>query len=127
MKRRTPLTPDITPLIDVVFILLIFFLVSATFKKNERVLNLSLPTSTQAQKSPEKTPIRIELSEDALAYNGKIIKFSELEKYLGVITQKEKAVDLIIDKSVRYQRIVKILDMLKKYRLYNLALTSKTE
>ncbi len=127
MKRRAPLTPDITPLIDVVFILLIFFLVSATFKKNERVLNLALPTSTQAQKSTEKEPIRIELSEDALAYNGKRITFLEMEKELEKITQKEKAVDLIIDKTVRYQRIVKVLDMLKKYQLFNLSLISRIE
>ena len=35
MKRREPLNPDITPLIDVVFILLVFFIVTSTFKKDE--------------------------------------------------------------------------------------------
>ena len=45
MKRREPLTPDLTPLIDVVFILLIFFIVSSVFKKEELALMLSLPVS----------------------------------------------------------------------------------
>jgi len=33
MKRREYISPDITPLIDIVFLLLIFFLVSSVFKK----------------------------------------------------------------------------------------------
>ena len=46
MKKREILTPDITPLIDVVFILLIFFIVSSVFKKDELALVLNLPTSS---------------------------------------------------------------------------------
>ena len=39
---------SITPLIDVVFLLLIFFLVSSRFSKEERELDLNLPSVTQA-------------------------------------------------------------------------------
>jgi biopolymer transport protein ExbD len=48
MKRREALVPDMTPLIDVVFILLIFFIVTSVFKKEELALLLNLPDS-QAQ------------------------------------------------------------------------------
>ena len=46
MKRREALGLDLTPIIDVVFILLIFFIVSSVFKKDELALVLNLPTSS---------------------------------------------------------------------------------
>ena len=45
MKRRESLSLDLTPVIDVVFILLIFFIVTSVFKKEELALMLDLPTS----------------------------------------------------------------------------------
>lgn len=38
---------DITPLVDVVFILLIFLLISTTFKKKEMAFPINLPTATE--------------------------------------------------------------------------------
>ena len=43
MKRRETLGIDLTPVIDVVFILLIFFIVTSVFKKDELALMLDLP------------------------------------------------------------------------------------
>ena len=44
------LVPDLTPLIDVVFILLIFFIVSSVIKKEELVLNYLCPLLVQNKK-----------------------------------------------------------------------------
>ncbi|NPA60533.1 MAG: biopolymer transporter ExbD, partial [Epsilonproteobacteria bacterium] len=78
MKRREPLTPDITPLIDVVFILLIFFLVSSTFKKDELALDLILPKSGEAEELIKKEDISIELSKTKIALKGKELNFTDL-------------------------------------------------
>jgi biopolymer transport protein ExbD len=122
MKRRELLTPDITPLIDVVFILLIFFLVSSTFKKDEKALDLMLPKSSSAIKVIKKEQITIELNRNSLAYKGKKIDFDELDRILKDIKDKSQTVNIRIDKKVLYQRVVKLFDLLKGNDLNNLAL-----
>jgi len=125
MKKRSreTATPDITPLIDVVFLLLIFFMVSTVFKKDELALLLSLPSITEgeAQSKAKKTLI-LELSAKELAYNNKKITFEELAKELSQIKDPKTPVDLRVDKDVKYERVVKVLDELKKQKLNNLSL-----
>jgi biopolymer transport protein ExbD len=125
MKRREPLTPDMTPLIDIVFLLLIFFLVTSVFKKEELALLLNLPKSEQAEASVEKKEISIELGETNLASGGKEVTFEELDQQLSKVSDKKSPVIVRIDKDVRYERIVKLLDILKKYDLNNLALINQ--
>jgi biopolymer transport protein ExbD len=127
VKRREPLTPDMTPLIDVVFILLIFFLVSSTFKKNEKILDLVLPSSKASEELVKKEEISIELSADKLAYNAKVIRFESLDEELEKIKDKTKPINIRIDEDVQYKRVMKLFDLLKKYDLVNLALVTKSQ
>ncbi len=126
-KNREILTPDLTPLIDVVFILLIFFIVSSVFKKEELSLNLKLPNSSAKELKVEIKQISIELSDKSLAYMGKAINFQEFDTKLFNITKKDKPVILRIDKDVKYERIVKVLDILQKHSLNNLSLVTQEE
>lgn len=125
MKRRESLSPDITPLIDVVFILLIFFIVTSVFKKEELALLLNLPDSHAQALEARKENITIELSEDKLALKGKEVTLNELEGRLSHIIDKKRAIIVRIDEEVKYKKIVKILDLLQKYELNNLDLVTK--
>jgi biopolymer transport protein ExbD len=125
MKRREPLTPDLTPIIDVVFLILIFFLVSSTFKKDELALMLTLPKSDQATIEIEKQEISLELSQEEIAIKGKKIDFKTLDLMLSKEKQKDKPINVRIQKDVKYERIIKLFDILKKYDLNNLALETK--
>ena len=126
-KKREILTPDITPLIDIVFILLIFFIVSSVFKKEELALNLSLPQSSAKELKIEVKQLNIELSDTSLAYLGQTVTFTEFDEKLFAITKKDKPVIIRIDKDVKYSRIVKVLDILQKHSLNNLALVTNEE
>ncbi len=123
-KRREPLTPDLTALIDVVFILLIFFIVSSVFKKDDLALQLSLPTSNSQQLEIEVKQITIELGVEKIAFSGVKMDFDTLEKQLSKTTKKDKPIIVRIDKKVPYERVVKVLDLLQKYSLNNLALVT---
>ncbi|MCK5110069.1 MAG: biopolymer transporter ExbD [Arcobacteraceae bacterium] len=125
-KRREPLTPDLTALIDVVFILLIFFIVSSVFKKEELALQLVLPTSDASQLEVEIKQINIELSTTKIAFGGVNVDLKSLEKSLSKITKKDKPVIVRIDKDVPYESVIKILNLLQKYSLNNLALVTAT-
>jgi len=127
VKRREHLSPDLTPLIDVVFLILIFFMVSSTFKKEELALLLTLPDAKSTTVEIEKEDINIELTKDEVALKGKKITFEELDGSFSTVTDKLKPVNVRIDKDVTYDRIVKLLDLLNKHGLNNLALESKKE
>lgn len=126
MKRRETISPDLTPLIDVVFLLLIFFMVSTVFKKDELALQLNLPKTSASALEVTHDQVNIELSRDYLALGGVIVSFSELEKNiaLNITTFKQKPIIIRIDKQVEYERVTKVLDILQKYDLGNLALVT---
>lgn len=126
-KKRETITPDLTPLIDVVFILLIFFIVSSVFKKEELALVLDLPSSQAQALEIEKKEVFIELSSTKLALFGKEISLEDFDKELSKIEDKKRNIIVRIDKKVEYQRLVKILDNLQKYNLNNLSLVTKKD
>lgn len=127
MKRRETLGLDLTPVIDVVFILLIFFIVSSVFKKDELALILDLPNSSAKEMKIDKDQVFIELSSAKLAIKGIEVSFDSLEDNLKAIENKNKSVIVRIDKKVEYQRVVRVLDLLQKYNLTNLALVTNEE
>lgn len=68
MRPRRPESPrvDITPLIDVVFLMLIFFMVSTTFDKQSQ-LKVNLPSAEAVEQKPVQ-PDRVEVTIDAKGY-----------------------------------------------------------
>lgn len=120
VKKRKVLKMDLTPLIDVVFLLLIFFIVASEFKKNESILNLNLPSSSSEVKL-EKQDVLIEISAQVLAYNAQKLDFDTLNTELSKLNPKT-LINLKIDKSVKYERVVKTLDILNTLKLSNIIL-----
>lgn len=125
-QRRESLTMDLTPLIDMVFLLLVFFLVTSTFKKDELALLMKLPKSEQGAGSEKKIEhLTIEMTDNEIALNGKKTTLEELPAQFSKAT-KETLVNLRVDGDVKYQRLVKVLDLLQANKLENISLiTSK--
>lgn len=127
MKRREFLTPDLTPLIDIIFLLLIFFLVSTVFKDEKLALNLNLPLASNSKEITSKKDIYIELDANKLAINEKIVDFEAFENSLKELKNRKELILIYIDEEVKYQRIVTIFDTLQKYNLTNIALVNREE
>lgn len=123
-KTRSKATMDLIPLIDVVFLLLIFFIVASEFKKHETALKLNLPTASIEQKNIDKKSINIEVSKDDFALNYKKITFEKMRQALKGF-KKNSNLNIRIDKDVKYQRIVKLLDILQELGLVNISLVTK--
>jgi biopolymer transport protein ExbD len=124
-SRRETLTPELTPLIDVVFLLLIFFLVSSVFKKEELALLLSLPKSEQGKGEQKmKKYITIEMIGERVAFEGKELPVENLGLKLKGMDIKT-LINLRVDGEVKYQRLVKILDLLQKNKLENVSLITE--
>lgn len=105
---------DLTPLIDVVFMLLIFFIMTTTFSKP--VLDVILPESKMAESKETQTQeILISVTKDGkLYYNNTLINESEIKGILDANT--DKVLNLYIDKSAPFQSFVNLIDIAKKER-----------
>lgn len=124
MTKRETISPDLTPLIDVLFILLIFFLVTTVFKKEQLALKLNLPKSSAKMIEIEKQDITIELSQNKVAIFGKTVPIEQIETKLKSIKDKQLEIILKIDESTNYKRVVKVLDGLKNNDLNNINLVT---
>jgi biopolymer transport protein ExbD len=126
-QRREALSMDLTPLIDMVFLLLVFFLVTSTFKKDELALLLKLPKAEQGTGNEKKNEnLTIELSNDQVAINGKKSSMEELPATFAA-AKKDILVNLRVDGEVKYTRLVKVLDLLQTNKLENISLITDKE
>lgn len=126
-KHREFLVPDLTPLIDIVFLLLIFFLVTSVFKKEDVALLLNLPKSSYSSQEINNKDINIYITIEKIQLENEEITIEALDQELSKILNKNSLINVRIDKEVKYQKIINILDLLKKYELLNLALVSEKE
>jgi biopolymer transport protein ExbD len=121
-SRREAISMDLTPLIDIVFLLLIFFLVTSSFKKEELALLLKLPKTEQGTGNEKKLEqLTIELSNEDIAINGKKSSMEELPATFEK-ANKESLINLRVDGDVKYTRLVKVLDLLQMNKLENISL-----
>ncbi|MGL4425240.1 MAG: ExbD/TolR family protein [Cetobacterium sp.] len=112
-KRRNLATPDLTPLIDVVFLLLIFFMLVTTFDKYSG-FKIELPKSTIESKATENISELIIDSEEK--YYKKIGDKSELilKEEISIKFINIKEVTLTADKNLKYDIVVNAIGELKK-------------
>lgn len=126
-KRTRRIRPDMTPLIDCVFLLLVFFLVTSVFKQDESVLKLILPETQSEVKRDTPEGLYIELSETELAFNGQRGTPDDLREKAASVQNKKSPVAIKIDKGTTYERIAVILDILQVQKLYNIQLINEME
>ena len=126
-KRTRRIRPDMTPLIDCVFLLLVFFLVTSVFKQDESVLKLILHETQTETKRDTPEGLYIELSETELAFNGQRGTPDELREKAAAVQNKKSPVAIKIDKGTTYERIAVILDILQVQKLYNIQLINEME
>ncbi|MDX1386221.1 MAG: biopolymer transporter ExbD [bacterium] len=102
-------SPRLTALVDVVFLLIIFFLVSTEFLILNRRVKIALPQSEMAQEVPRIKKNVLELYQDgALFFNGKEISSSQLRETLKK-ADPELPLMIRADKGAAYGEVVKIL------------------
>ena len=113
--------PDLTPLIDMVFLLLIFFLLTSFLTRPS--LPVSLPEAETAVLS-ETPEIMITIKNDGIVLlNGREMGDERLLRSLkrSVISGQSKEVVILSDKEVVFGRVVEIMDISKKSGVHNIS------
>lgn len=112
--RREPIELNITPLIDIVFLLLIFFLLTSHFF-TEQGLQIQLPGARTGQKV-ERTEIVVSLDDqERLSLNEEPVAWTELEEKLRALLARDPVATVLLkaDRSVRLAKAVTLMDTAK--------------
>ena len=128
-KRRAP-SIIIVSLVDILTILLIFFVVSTTFKKDQPEVQINLPESKTATSAPaELEHALLTVSEnDEIKLDGKTIAVEELESAVKSLSEtKRTSLALQADKKASFGVIVKVMDALKLAGVKNLPAFTRGE
>ncbi len=126
---------ELTPLIDVVFLLLIFFMISTTFTK-ETSLKINLPESSGEQNSAQPTSVEVQIGADsqyAIATSSEgaaraLINSNRdtLKRALAEF-QSQQQILLIIraDRKAPHESVIKVMDVAQELGLTNITFATK--
>ncbi len=108
---------NLTPLIDVVFLLLIFFMVSTTFEKQSK-LKIELPEASPNAVASAQNDLIIAIAQNGAFYvnNNEVpnAQISSLTKALNAVANEQRDMPVIIkaDANVAHKHVVMAMDVL---------------
>ncbi len=113
--RQQGIRFNITPLIDIVFLLIVFFLAATHLTQNEKLEAVELPLASQNKPDPAESPRRIIITislDERLHLRGKEITAEELDAQLLSIDkpkQKETEIRIRGDRRIPYRIVERVL------------------
>jgi len=118
---------NVTPLVDVMLVLLVIFIITAPLLSGS--LNLALPTADAPASQSKSVPVEVALdSQDVLTVDGQAMDLKQLAAALSLRAADGAAseVQLRIDKSVPYGRVAEVMAEIQKSELLSLSLAVQT-
>lgn len=116
---------DLTPLIDVIFMLLLFFILASTF--SQPALRVALPSASTATAVETDAP-RLVFSIDAngvLHHLDRILAPEDLRNVLSA--NPDRPVDLRVDRAAPFQPFITVLDRIREAGRDDVLITAQTE
>ena len=118
---------NIVPMIDVIFSILAFFIISTLYLTRSEGLPVNLPSASTAKSQPS-TKITVTIQPDGvLALNRKPIQLEALEGEVRslVETNSESLVIVNADQKVDHGRVVSVMDRLRRVKGAKLAIAAQ--
>ncbi len=129
-KKETPKNQsllDITPIVDTVFNLLIFFALSLNFISTPGI-RVDLPRSSAQEITPEKRDLRVVITATNQLYlNERPVDFGSFREQLTKAAQKSRETQILIqaDQRVPHGKVVEIMDVARSAGLHRLAIVTQ--
>jgi biopolymer transport protein ExbD len=123
---------NFTPMIDVVFNLLLFFMVAAKFVKEEREVRVQLPSASEARPltaTPSELFVNVNQVGQIFAGNREVTP-TELDTFLqqaAINNPNNQTVIIRADKRVPFDFVVTVMNACNKARLFDYKITSAQE
>ena len=122
---------NLTPMIDIVFLLIIFFMVGTQFANTEEQFPVELPTAGAVQplsKGPDA--LAVSVSRDGrISMSGKLLTLAELEKQLVQARENYPAQAVVVrgEGQGRYQAVMDVLQAAGRAKIVDISLAYKAE
>lgn len=129
-QKKEELSLNLTPLIDIVFLLLIFFMVSTTFTK-ENHLSINLPEADGKVSESPKQMVEVLIDKDGqYSINGKSLisnKLITLKQSIEKVSEGDRSLPFIItaDAATPHESVVRAMDAAGQLGFSRLSITSK--
>ena len=122
---------NLTPMIDVVFLLLIFFMVTTTFLDPEREIDIELPSAQSAgeiERPPEEIVLNVQ-EDGTVVLAGEMVEPESLLDLLKSAAQHDPETPVTIrgHRAARHEHIVRVMDACGLAGLINLAVGTTAE
>jgi len=126
MLTRRKVTLSLTSLIDVLFILIIFFAVSSTFLEQPGI-ELKLPEAESSEAYPAQKVVIYVDREGNIFLNDDSIELNALTDAIGslISAQTKKSVILRADSAVKHGTIISIMDLLRKKGIFKIIVSTE--
>lgn len=126
-KKREDLRVDLTPMVDVVFLLLIFFMISTTFIETPGI-SIKLPEASTSIAEKEPDEIKIYLSKEGEIFlREEKITLTALQAHLATYGDKSKTMTFLLmaDKDAKHGLVVQLMDSAKTNGFGKLAIATE--
>ncbi len=124
-----PIGFQLAPMLDVVFLLLVFFIVTQSFEDDEPDLSLVLPQTKEAKATDKvSNDIIINIRKDGtIVINRQIYTPQQLEDKLAAVARLDKTmlVRLRGDEKTEYSHVVRVLELCLKVGLTNVSFPTR--
>jgi biopolymer transport protein ExbD len=127
--RRDDARIDITPLVDMVFLLLIFFMLSTTFIVTPGI-KVNLPQSSAEKVTQEKNEVQVVITEDNKVFvENMLLDRGELEHRLAEVARRDPLTLVVINADAKslHGKVVEVMDIAKQSGLNRLAIATHPE
>lgn len=127
-SRRDEVSLDMTPLIDVVFLLLIFFMLTASFTQAQR-LKVELPKAEQGETADPSKDWVIEIdAQGHYALNGEALAGDQLVERLRELPERSEdtVIQIRADAKTQHQAVIHALDAARSAGLKHIGLATET-
>ena len=127
-KKKRRVLINITSLIDVMFLLLIFFMVTSTFL-DQPGMKLELPSAESAEVARIEKLVLYISSDDMVVFNNEQIALDELEGVMrdAISEIEDRTLVLNADRAVQHGTVIRVMDIAKKLGLEKLVIGIKKE
>ena len=120
---------NVTPLLDLAFVLLVIFIITTPLMENS--INLVVPTSSEATQSVDRSQVQtISIDkDDVMRFNEEVVDAATLESRLEALHKEKPDVAIVVrpHKELPIQKFIDVMDILQRARISKVGVLTRPD
>jgi biopolymer transport protein ExbD len=120
---------NVTPLLDLAFVLLVIFIITTPLMENS--INLVVPTSSQAMQSVDRSQVQtISIDkDDVMRFNEVVVDAATLQSRLETLHEEKPDVAIVVrpHKELPIQKFIDVMDILQRARISKVGVLTRPD